>query len=542
MSASAQASAPGAPATSPPHDAPPPRWTLRGRPNPLWLREMRQSSRLTRTPLILMTITILLTVITCSVGGIASSSVDPTELGSLLFHVFFSLCYAVVCWIGPGVGTLLVTSEHSNRTWEALVLTNLSPKQIARGKFLAAMTYVGMYLVMLAPIGAVPFVAGGVSALEVLLAFGLLGVFSVLAVGFGIAVGSSVKKAAPAMMVSIIASVGVSFAVYLGLGVFGAAAASEQWHAITAGAPVWLPTAYTRAEFGLQYLVTLVFAPLGSASIIGWLFFEVAVANMSSAGDDRLFGMKRWLVVAFPCLTSIALTPRVWLSARDDVWGAPALALVAPFVLSMVAVFMFASDDLAPSKRVTTTFARQAAGLLRRFFGPGISNAAALVVALHVVCSLALVVFGWLQEEDNARVLGTTHPGRSASLVAIAVASCAFVVFAAGLTVFTRSRSRNGTVPRVVFPAAAFVGLAGPWLVLAIAGVAGGGFRQSLWMASPSPLFVLVVVDELLKHGTSITAHGLSHFLAMSVWALLGCGLWFLGVRRMAHLRREQAA
>ena len=49
-------------------------------PNPIWLREMVQASRLTRTPLILMTVTILLTVITCSVGGVASSSVGTSRL------------------------------------------------------------------------------------------------------------------------------------------------------------------------------------------------------------------------------------------------------------------------------------------------------------------------------------------------------------------------------------------------------------------------------------------------------------------------------
>src|SRR5690606_17933320 len=96
--------------------------------NPVWQREMLQASRMTRTPLILMTLSILLTVITCAVGGIASSSVEPAQLGSILYHVFFSLCFVVVCWVGPGTGTLLVTTEHTNRTWDVLLLTGMAPR------------------------------------------------------------------------------------------------------------------------------------------------------------------------------------------------------------------------------------------------------------------------------------------------------------------------------------------------------------------------------------------------------------------------------
>ncbi len=508
------------------------RWLAR-EPNPLWLREMIQSSRLTRTPLILMTITILLTVITCSVGGIASSSVDPTELGSILFHVFFSLCYAVVCWIGPGVGTLLVSAEHSHRTWEALVLTGLSASQIARGKYLAALTYVGMYLVMLAPIGAVAFVAGGVSAWEVIWAFVLLVVFGSLAVGFGIAVGSSVKKPAPAMMTSIVVAVGVSFGVYLAVGVFGAALASEQWRAITAGAPVWLPTAYTRAPFSLQYFATLVFAPLTTAIVVGWLFFEVAVANMGSPGDDRLFGLKRWLAAALPLLTLVALTPRVWLTARSEVWLAPAIGLAALFLVSGLSLLILAGDDIAPSKRVLVSFERDHAGPLRRFLGPGISRTVVLVLAVHAICSMALLAMGYIEEMDNARVLGSTKVGRLGSLLSIACASFAFLVFVSGLLVFVRSRSQGGRAPRLIALGAAFVGLAGPWLLLAIAGLVGSGFRSSMWVASPSPLFCAVVIDELLKRDVWTVPHSIAQLMSAGGWTCAGVALWILGQKRL---------
>src|SRR5688572_17869414 len=138
------------------------------------MRELRQSARLQRTPVILATVTGMMTLLICSVGGVASVTAEPAKVGSGIFHTFFSLAFAVVTWIGPAVAASSIAGERGNRTWEALVLTGLTPAKIARGKFLASLTYVSLYIVMLAPVGALPFLFGGVTATEVLIAFVIL--------------------------------------------------------------------------------------------------------------------------------------------------------------------------------------------------------------------------------------------------------------------------------------------------------------------------------------------------------------------------------
>ena len=144
-------------------------------PNAIWMREMRQSARLGRTPWILFALSLTISLLMCSIGGIAAASgASPAVIGNILFQVFFSLAYFVVVITGPAIAANGIASEREGRTWEAVLLTGLSPKTIARGKFLAAYTTISLYIVILAPVGALSFLFGGVTATEVVAAFAFL--------------------------------------------------------------------------------------------------------------------------------------------------------------------------------------------------------------------------------------------------------------------------------------------------------------------------------------------------------------------------------
>src|SRR2546430_6992359 len=83
-----------------------------------------------------------------------------------------SVCYCVFFFQAEdGIRDLTVTGvqtcalpilgERVGRTWEPLVLTGMSPRVVAHGKLLAALSYLGLYLAALAPVGALPFLFGG---------------------------------------------------------------------------------------------------------------------------------------------------------------------------------------------------------------------------------------------------------------------------------------------------------------------------------------------------------------------------------------------
>ncbi|HNT00161.1 MAG TPA: ABC transporter permease, partial [Polyangiaceae bacterium] len=190
---------------------------VRNNPNPIWIRELRQAARLGRTPIILMTITALVALLMTAIGGIMSVAASPSTIGITLFHTFFSLAFFVVTLLGPALAANSVASEREGRTWEAVILTGLPPKTIARGKFLSAFTNISMYIVMLAPVGALSFLFGGVTALEVVVAFFFLFLFALLGVAFGLAISSALASGRTAILLSLLLAFPLTLVAYLGL-------------------------------------------------------------------------------------------------------------------------------------------------------------------------------------------------------------------------------------------------------------------------------------------------------------------------------------
>ena len=95
-------------------------------PNPIWMRELRQSARLARTPWVLFALTLTLGLLMCSHRRPRRRRAhEPATIGGALFQVFFSLAYFVVVLVGPAVAANGIASEREGRTWEAVLLTGL---------------------------------------------------------------------------------------------------------------------------------------------------------------------------------------------------------------------------------------------------------------------------------------------------------------------------------------------------------------------------------------------------------------------------------
>lgn len=514
-------------------------------PNPVWVRELRQSTRLSRTPLILALVTVLTALVIATVGGVGASNADPATVGAILFHTFFSLAYAIVSWIGPGVAAMTIASERSGRTWETVLLTGMSARQVARGKFASAYTYIAMYVVMLAPVGAMSFLFGGVSALDVTFAFLFLFVFAALSVGFGLSISSAIGNPTVAMLVTVPIAAVLSLVAYLSLGVGLSVAVHEYWPAVTQGAPVWLPTAYTRAEFGWLYLLLLVAAPTAIAAIVGSLFYELTAANIAQSNDDRSSGLRRWFAIVTPILLLVALIPRAMETDRDAMWQTYVLAMAALQCFLGLVLFLFAGEPLQRSSRVEWAFRSSGASRLRRFLGPGIEPALLLVLLLGGIALVIPVGLGVLQQLDNERVSGLPDPARLACVLAFGGYALCFLLFLTGFVLYTRARSQNGTAPRVLLVLMVFVATAGPWLILAMAGLMAR-VDEVMWLASPSPAFVFQLFDSLLSGRPEAETQLFSMIASATGWALLGVVFWALGTRalrrRLLQERQQRTA
>jgi ABC-type transport system involved in multi-copper enzyme maturation permease subunit len=488
-------------------------------PNPVWMRELRQSARLQRTPVILMTVTVGVALLICSVGGIASVTSEPAKVGVGIFHTFFSLAFALVTWLGPAVAASTIAGEKTGRTWEALALTSLPPASIARGKFLSAFTYVGLYLVMLAPVGALPFLFGGVAATEVILAFFCCFVFAALAVAFGLSLSSKFQSSAAAIIVTLMVTLVTSFAIYMGLGVALSVAVHDRWPAVQQGPPVWLPTAWVRADLSLHYLAFLVVLPAVAVVVPGWLFYEITVANLAGPSDDRSTRLRAWTIASSLALTGCCAMVAV--ATRQVDWAKAQGCFL--FVFFTFVVFMVAGEPLGPSRRVRVMWQRTGRSALRRAFGPGVVPATTWLLALVLLAFAACIGVG---------LLTLPAPSDRTVLLAFDGQLLAFLVFLCGISAFFRTRAEGATVPRVLLVLTLVAATIGPWIALAIAGVVTRSGDGVLALAAPSPVYAFVLAEEITHASSSLPSEITAGILCSVGYALFGVGLLAMAAGR----------
>lgn len=509
---------------------------LRDDPNPVWKRELRQAARLGRTPVILAVTAAGMTLLITAIGGMVSVEMEPSKVGFALYQVFFSLAFALVSWIAPAVAASTVASERSGHTWEALVLTGLGAPTIARGKFFAALSYVLLYIVMLAPVGALPFLFGGVTALEVLLAFVLLVLFAVLAITFGLSISSTVASPAVAIVITLMIAVPVSIAGYLGLGLGLSFAAHQLWPAVEQGPPVWLPAALTSARPGLESLTYLVLLPLALTAVPAWFFYEVTVARMSGPSDDRSTGLRRWFAVSALTLGLVSLAPP--LVAGAEAWKASVAGIGFMSLVYAFTAFVFAGDTLGPSRRVRVHWERAGTGRFKRFFGPGVLKAVTLLLLVGLLVTL-------LQAAEGA-ALARWHGSKSAidaeRVAVFAGYAAAFLLFIAGFTAWTRARSVSGATPRLLLLVALFIATVGPWVAMAVGSAMAESSGQALLLAGPSPLYAFTMTDALGRTGPLRDLTLAVGACSAGAWSLLGVGLLSAARARVRRTLRARHA
>jgi ABC-type transport system involved in multi-copper enzyme maturation permease subunit len=494
----------------------------RSEPNPIWIRELKQSARLLRTPYVLMTLTGLVAWLMCAIGGIGSMAGNPASTGVILFHTFFSLAFFVVMLVGPALAANSVASEREGRTWEAVVLTGLAPKAVAWGKFLSALTAVSMYIVMMAPVGALPFLFGGVTATEVIVAFVFLFLFAILSVAFGLAISSKMASGRTAIALTLLLAVPLTLAAYFGLGLGLSFAAHEAWPAVLGGPPVWLPTAYERAPFGLEYVTFLVIVPVAAVALPAWFFYEVTVANLTSWSDDRSTGLKRWFSVMTPLLVIATVVPAASAPTSEPVLGS-AIAASVMLLFLIFALFVFQGEPIGASRRVRVRWERSKASWLTRFFGPGLMRTTMLVLVMGVASLLAMGAVGAAVAWLSPFVTGPRWVQLGGVAAFLGYAVCYFV-FLAGFSAWIRSRASTSGVARLMLLVAIFLSCAGPWIIAAIAGViADHPGSDSLVVAAPSPFYVFVLLKAIEDpNGEFVIAAGA---ICSFAWGMIGLGL-----------------
>ncbi|WP_394839991.1 ABC transporter permease [Pendulispora rubella] len=501
-------------------------------PNAIWMREMRQSARLGRTPWILFALTLSISLLMCSIGGIAAArNTSPANLGSWLFQVFFSLAYLVVVVVGPAVAANSIASEREGRTWEAVLLTGLTPTDIARGKFLAAYTTIALYIVVLAPVGALSFLFGGVTATEVIIAFFFLFLLAALGVAFGLAISSLMSSLRGAIVVTLILAICIGPLAYSMFGFGSSFAVHQIWNDVPEAHPIWLPLAYSRAPFGLEYVALLLGVPLLLVLVPVWFLYETTIANLTGEADDRSSGVKRWFLVCTPLLAVAAAIPSaaattVERAAMWAIWGLALFSLHAGFC-----VLRFGAEPPGPSRRVRIHWERDGAGLVRRFLGPGLVKTQVLATLLGLLgmALIAGVDIAFIARHGMA--LASTHEAIEQVLLFTAY-EMFFYVFVVGLISWLRARNPSPWAARLVACSILFLIAVGPWVAALIGGVTDSRGHDWLVAGAPSPFYVIVMLRDVHHPTTDGIPSAIAGLTCAAIWGILGVVLLALASRR----------
>lgn len=492
--------------------------------NPILMRTQRQGARLQRSPWIILAALVIVTLLVAAVGGLAAETGDPAAVGTLLYNVFFVVSAGLVAVVGAGLAGQGLSSEFQGRTWEALLLTGMTPRRVLAGKFLSALANVLLYLAALAPVSAVAFLFGGVSALEVAFAFVFLVALAVLAVSFGLAVSSAAPQYG-----TVLAVLGALGFVYGGAKLFAfddVTMANVLWPSLHLQSPVWWPAVVVRAPFDAQYVMYAWVLPIAAFALPTWLAFELAVAHVLEVGQDRYFAWKRALFVSM-LVTTALVGGCLWVAqdeARATITTVIGLGLQLGF---SAALAVLVADDVYPFRRARHELLGQRA--LRRLMGPSVLRSSVLFLLVWMVTLLLISAAGAIQ---MARYGAPAR--RTLELALLDVVVIPFALATAGLLVLLRTGRCSPLITRILVLVTHVGVVAAPWVLYAIAGGMQGGNHALRVLAAPSPFYfftMLGAVEPYSDRSDSALLLGAGVFVAI-VYVVLAMTAFAVAARR----------
>lgn len=516
-------------------------------PNPLLMRELRQAMRLPRLPWQIAAVVALIGLGMLSIGSLEGKSGRPAQLGVGLFQGFITILLGYVALMGPATAAGAIASEREGKTLEPLLLTGLSPFDIARGKFLAAFGTIALQVLALFPLAAIPFLFGGVTAAELVVAVFYVLIVAAVSVAFGLAVASRTQTLRAALAISVVlpaAAMPVVFGMMFG---FGETITRKKWPMVQASGPIWWASAYTSVPFGVDYVLWLVLWPLVFIGLPFWLFSTLTAANLAGANDDRSTGVKRWLVGSTLAISAVGFLTCFRVDAPSAL-GAAIVMQVFIALLSLLGVTLVVGDPLTESRLVRARWQRTGAGVFTRFLGPGLLRGSVLVLGCTFVALMSCFVGGVLGSSTaglrNLIGMPSTTAGSADTAMALAIVvlyTFLFSLFLVGFAAFLRTRKASAAPPvaRAWTIAVTIIALIVPWILFTILGSFDHGARENAVFASPSPAYAYFAFErELRKYGDG-TESTIAALVSALAWGALG--LTLLGVA-WERARRAVAA
>lgn len=192
--------------------------TVQLRTNPVVLKELRGRMRGARAFIVMSVYLLLMTAFSSVLYLILSGSRDTIggaggTIGRNLFIGIVCVEFFLVSFIAPSFTASAISGERENQTYDLLRTTLLPSRSLVVGKMLSALAYIFLLLLAAVPLQSIAFLFGGVTEVEVILAFVILGATALLLGSAGLYASAKRERTIHAN----IATYGVTLALVVGL-------------------------------------------------------------------------------------------------------------------------------------------------------------------------------------------------------------------------------------------------------------------------------------------------------------------------------------
>jgi hypothetical protein len=453
-------------------------------PNPILLKEFRATLR---TPLFVRTLYVLtglVALLMVAIGAMFSDQeyVSPADIGQGVFQSFFTVVACVICLFVPSYSATAITSERETKTYESLVLSDMSATRIILGKFFAYFGSTVLILIAVSPVISIAFLFGGVPPLGVMVAFVSTLVLLAVAASFGIAISARVESTRMAILAAV-----MFLAPSLMLLVFDLALgdqARSQWSTSFGEGPFWFALALPELWKQLDAVISIVIFPLAIAGCATWFLLASAVVGIRHPGEDRSTPLKLWAAVTAPAVGLVVGGTPALLDSGSDMDVGVATTILAT-ILGVFIGMVFANEPPLPprARKKATTLSR-----LLSPIGPGAAGTTrfALVVSVipPVVTALIFVakaVMHGAGAMNFAPLLATVIGGASLAVCTTSIAE--------GMRLFVG----NGLVARLLTIILFTVLILAPVSVSFVIEAANMGSADVPWMLSPVGMLGIAV-------------------------------------------------
>jgi len=361
----------------------------------------------------------LIVLMTLRVG---EEQLTPTVVGRSLFSMFFIVQYFIVLVIFPAFSATAFSEERANESLDLLLTTNLSPVELVWGKFLAATIYCLMYVIGSVPILSIAFLFGGVLPHEVLAAYVILMVLTLLVSMVGVCVSSCCRSNIQAFLWTyLVVIVGLAVSYW-----YAPEAAGDLSGVQTTTGTILDAMGRGREGFALRLLTWCGFG----LTVFAYLFLFTA-NRIRPAADDKTSALRALTLLVVPAGLASAAAISYEEFSRKGVAAAYAFdgwVLLAAFALFLVA-WIFPTEDIHVSRRNRARFSRFRGILFPlRIFSPGaLGGFAYSMVMTLTVCGGFLVFWLWATSGSSAPEWATKRV-REVTLT-LPFCLCAFAAF-----------------------------------------------------------------------------------------------------------------